>query len=295
MRERFTSVVTDLLDGDTRTAVVLAVIGHAGFEESGATRRHPRRVIDVGIREQAMVGVAAGLALEGMRPFVHSYAPFLVERPFEQIKLDLAHQGVGSVLVSIGASFDAAAEGRTHQSPGDVALASTIPGMRIEVPGHPDEVESMLRRAARTDELTYIRLSTQANRAALVADGSIGVARIGTAGAATVLAIGPMLDPVLEAVADLDMTVLYSSTAKPLDRAGLMAARTGDALAVVEPYLEATSAAEVLSAIGPSCVKTAWIGIRHGELRRYGTPEDHRVAQGLDPGAIRARIARDLM
>jgi transketolase len=83
MRERFYQVTSALLDTDPRLAVVLAAIGSDGFE--AAQRRHPDRVINLGIREQLLVSVAGGLALAGMRPVAHTFAPFLVERPFEQI------------------------------------------------------------------------------------------------------------------------------------------------------------------------------------------------------------------
>jgi transketolase len=122
MRETFIHTTTALLDDDPRTAVVLADISLDGFAR--AAKRHPDRVVNVGIREQLMLGVAGGLALTGLRPYVHSYAPFVIDRAYEQIKLDLDHQRVGAVLVSIGASYDASEEGRTHQSPGDVALRS---------------------------------------------------------------------------------------------------------------------------------------------------------------------------
>ena len=113
MRETFIATTSALLDEDPRTAVVLADISAEPF--APAARRHPDRVVNVGIREQLMVGVAGGLALTGLRPYVHSYAPFLIDRAYEQIKLDLGHQDSGAVLVSIGASYDGAAEGYTHQ------------------------------------------------------------------------------------------------------------------------------------------------------------------------------------
>src|SRR5450755_1566921 len=125
MRERFAAVTSDLLAGDPRLAVVLADISADLFRPAAA--RHPDRVINVGIREQLLISVAGGLSLAGMRPIAHTFASFLIERPFEQIKLDLNHQDVGAVLVSAGASYDDAAYGWTHQAPGDVALLDTLP------------------------------------------------------------------------------------------------------------------------------------------------------------------------
>src|SRR5262245_36136934 len=125
MRERFTSVTPGLLAADPALALVLADVPAGLFEP--ARMRYPGRVLNLGIREQLLVSVAAGLALAGMRPIAHTFASFLVERPFEQIKLDLNHQNVGAVLVSAGGSYDYSGSGRTHQAPGDVALLDTLP------------------------------------------------------------------------------------------------------------------------------------------------------------------------
>src|SRR6478736_471953 len=190
MRQRFTRVTTEALDTDPRLAVVLADIGDEAFELAGARLRHPHRLINVGIREQLMISVAGGLAQEGMRPVVHSYAPFLVERPFEQIKLDLGHQDVGALLVSTGASYDASAEGRTHQAPGDVALLGTLPGFAVHVPGHPDEVEELLLREFARDGRAYIRLSGEVNAEARPVE-QVTMVREGRPGDPLVLAVGP--------------------------------------------------------------------------------------------------------
>lgn len=287
MRDTFVAATSALLAEDPRTAVVLADISADAFEP--ARRRHPDRVLNVGIREQLMTGVAGGLALTGLRPYVHSYAPFLVDRAYEQIKLDLGHQDVGAVLVSIGASYDASAEGYTHQSPGDVALLDTLDGWTVHVPGHADEVPALLREAARTDDRVYVRLSAQQNGQAYQPTPTIKVVRHGWHGAPVVLAVGPMLDPVLAAVRGLDVTVAYTLTPRPLDTAGLRALVSRDVI-VVEPYLAGTSSRLVAAALADMPHRELHLGVGRTEERRYGTPADHARWHGLDPAGLRASI-----
>jgi len=289
MRTVFAETATALLDEDPLAAVVLAEISADMFGKAAA--RHPDRVLNVGIREQLMVSVGGGLALAGMRPIVHTYAPFLVERAYEQVKLDLGHQGVHAVLVSIGASYDAARAGRTHQAPEDVVLMDSVPGFSVMVPGHPAEVEPLLRGAfGRLDSgSAYLRLSTEANVEARPVSASLQVVRRGRR--AVVVAVGPVLDAVLEAVADLDVTVAYATTVRPFDAEGLRSLEGGSgAVVLVEPYLAGTSAFAVASALASRPHRLLSLGVPRGELRRYGTPADHAAAHGLDAAGIRRSV-----
>lgn len=293
-REQFVATMTDALDQHERAALVLADISADRFLP--AALRHPGRVVNVGIREQAMIGVAAGLSLAGLRPVVHSYASFLVERPFEQIKLDLGHQDLGAVLVSIAASYDASGEGRTHQSPGDVALLDTIPGFRVHLPGHVAEVDALLRRAVAGEERVYLRLSEQSNRqpwgGARPSAGGMSVVRAGSLG--TVVAVGPLLDPVLEATEGWDVTVLYAATIRPLDGATLLGTLVRPDVVVAEPLLAGTSVAQLSAALGHLPHRLLALGVSDPELRRYGTPGEHAAAHGLDADGMRGAIGRFL-
>jgi transketolase len=288
MRERFVQVMSELLDEDPRLALVLADITDEAFEP--ARRRHPARVINVGIREQLLISVAGGMALAGLRPVAHTFASFLVERPFEQIKLDLNHQGAGAVLVSSGGSYDQPAYGRTHLSPGDVALLGTLPGWTVHVPGHPVEAERMLRAAAATSDLVYLRLSALCNAAPLAADaGTFTVLRRG--GQGTVVAVGPLGDAVIEAAAGLDVTVLYAATIRPFDHRALRATLAAPVVILAEPYLAGTSAGAVTEALADIPHRVLGLGVGREELRRYGTASEHQAAHGLDAASLRASIA----
>lgn len=290
MRDRFIATTTRLLDEDPRLALVLAEISRDGFEQ--AERAHPDRVVNVGIREQLLIGAGSGMALTGVRPIMHTFASFLVERPFEQVKLDLGHQGVGGVLVSAGASYDWPAGGFTHMAPGDVALLDTLDGWTVHVPGHPDEAEALLRRAVTGDDRVYVRLSLQSNsRGRPVTDAGFSTVRRGSGG--VVIAVGPMLDNVLAAADGLDVTVLYATTVRPFDTAGLRRAAGGGTAAdvvVVEPYLAGTSTTAANDALSDMPHRVLGLGVGRRELRRYGQMEEHLVAHGLDAHSLRQRI-----
>ena len=295
MRDVFIAETGQLLDENPRLALVLADISAGEGRFAQAAADHPDRVINVGIREQLMVGAAGGLALTGMRPIAHSYAPFLVERAFEQIKLDFGHQGASGILVSVGASYDWAEGGYTHFSPRDVALFDTIPGWTVHVPGHPDEVAEPLRAAAAGDDQVYLRLSLRRNEQAHAnSDGRLSVLRRGSR--ATVVAVGPMLDNTLAATEGLDVTVAYTNTVRPFDTQTLreLGATTDNTYALVEPYLAGTSDHVLTTALGDRPHRLLSLGVGKADLHRFGTADDHDTWHGLDPAGIRASVSKFL-
>jgi transketolase len=290
-RQTFARTAAELVEEDLSVALVYAEI--SGQYLTGVRRRHPDRVINVGIREQLLVDVGAGLALAGMRPIVHTFGSFLVERAFEQVKLGFSHQDVGGVLVGAGGSVDVSSGGRTHQSPGDVALVDTLPDWTVHVPGHADEVAASLRQAVADDGRHYLRVVGQQNATPFpVRPGRLHVVRRGAG--ATVVAVGPMLDQVLAAVEGLDVSVLYANTVRPFDARGLRAVLGTPEVVLVEPYLAGTSSRSVADALVDVPHRLLALGIGRDELRRYGRPEEHLAAHGLDPAGLRASITRFL-
>jgi transketolase len=284
-RVQFGRTASDLLDEDLSTMLVFAEISARFF--SDAIRRNPDRVVNVGIREQLLVNVGAGLALTGLRPIVHTFGTFLVERAFEQIKLGFGHQGVGGVLVGGGGSFDASAAGRTHQAPGDVALLDTLPDVVIHAPGTVHEADVVLRRAVADEGLHYVRIVEQTNADSFAGPG-LHVVRRGSG--ATVIALGPVLDDVLAATADRDVTVLYAHSVRPFDQATFRQTLTAPEVVLVEPWLAGTSAHVVSEALRDVPHRLLSLGTRRRELRHYGTPAEHQRAHGLDAAGIRRSL-----
>jgi transketolase len=288
MRTQLARSATELVETDPRVAVVLAEISVDRFDR--AFQIAPERVINVGIMEQTLVGVGAGFAMEGFHTIVHTMAPFLVERPFEQVKLDFGYQGLGGTLASVGAPYDYGTEGGTHHSPGDVGVVLTVPATEVLVPGCAAELDSLLRGTYADGRLTYLRASVAQNDVAFdVAPGRLDVVRRGSL--ATVVAIGPLLSRTLAACEGLDVTVLYTTSVAPFDAQGLAAVVGDDPLVVaVEPFYDGTLLPALADALRHVPSRFASIGVPRRFITSYGTREEHDRELGMDTAGIRRRV-----
>ena len=153
MRRRFGSVIADLADRDSRIYVIAGDIGYRVFDEY--RDRHPSRFINIGICEQSMIGVSAGLALEGLMPWVYTITPFLIERPFEQLKLDVDQQQANVKLIGYA---DYPTLGPTHSELDAKRLMQLLTNINSSYPKNGDEAESAIRRAYAEDGPHFISL-----------------------------------------------------------------------------------------------------------------------------------------
>lgn len=288
MREAATSTIVDLFRRDERVAVVMADISLEQLRP--AVEHDPRRAINVGIMEQSAIGVAAGFALEGFQPIVHTIAPFLTERPLEQIKLDFGYQGLGGLFVSVGASYDYGESGATHHAPGGVQVLGSIPGMEVLLPGTPQETAQLVAGAYANGHPTYLRTSTVENDDPVeLAPGGLTLVRRGTD--VTVVVAGPFLSRTLAALHGIDATVLYATTLLPLDRETLAReAAPASEVVLVEPLYEGTTAAQVAEALAHRPTRLLSIGVPRQFIHGYGKTDEHDRALGLDMTSIRERI-----
>lgn len=286
MRQQFTATVTSLEERDERVVLLLNDIGVWAFRHLKAA--YPNRVHNLGILEQASIGVSAGLALTGYIPVFHTIAPFIVERGYEQLKDDFGYQNLNGNFVSVGASFDYSALGMTHYCPGDVGALMQIPNMQIVLPGTAKEMDCLMTQAYDNGSPTYFRLSESSN--VMEHEVLFGRAVVVKQGAkATVLAVGTMLSPVMEAVADLDVTVLYYTTVRPFDREALVQNMPTNKILLCEPYYSGALATEIIMTYHDNPVRMNFVGLSCEVPKTYGTVQENMAVFGMDAKSIREK------
>ena len=287
MRKEFATVMEQELFTNPMSALLLGDIGVFGHRES--FKKFPDRVFNIGILEQSMVSVAAGMALGGISPTIHTIAPFLVERAFEQIKIDFGYQSLGGNIVTVGASLDYAALGATHHCPGDVGMMLNIPGSEIYVPGTAKEFSDQYGWSCRNEKVSYFRLSEKTNKNPIKTTYQNGFL-VKKGKLLTLLAIGPMLDMVVDATRDLDVTVLYYNCISPFDAELLRSNLNSNKLFIVEPFYQNTMTSVVQQYLSDRAVMIRSKGIPRKFITNYGKTDEHYEEFGLTSRGIRSDI-----
>jgi transketolase len=158
MRNQFADTFYQIGQADPRLCIIVADISPAG---SMAKFRSdfPRRFINTGVSEQIMIGMAAGMAQRGLRPFAYTIATFTLYRPFEMVRDDLCYQNLPVTIVGIGGGVTYSTLGATHHAQEDVSIACSIPNMNVIAPCDPTETEAATRWCAQQEVgPVYLRL-----------------------------------------------------------------------------------------------------------------------------------------
>lgn len=290
MRKQFIKSLQDILYSDDNTALLLGDIGVFGFRNE--LKNIPNRVYNIGILEQSTVSLAAGLSSIGITPFVHTIAPFMVERALEQLKIDFGYHGLGGNFISIGASYDYSALGCTHHCPGDILSLSSIPNMQIVVPGTSGEFDSLLKQSYNNNFPTYYRLSEFENQESYNFD--FGQAKIIKKGKlATLICVGNMLQSVLDATKEIDVTILYYNTIIPFD-IDTLRNNYNSKIIVCEPFYEGSINYHITSCLQDKYISIYNIGVPRKFLKNYGTKQEHDFNNMLDVNNIKTRILQCL-
>jgi transketolase len=156
MRNAFADTLTKLAQEDSRVVLLSGDIGNKLFDNF--KKVDASRFYNCGVAEANMMGVAAGMALNGLRPVIYTITPFTTTRCFEQIRVDVCYHHAPVVIVGTGSGLSYAELGPTHHSLEDMAILRTLPGMCVLAPCDATELELMLRAALQQDRPVYIRI-----------------------------------------------------------------------------------------------------------------------------------------
>jgi len=238
----------------------------------------------MGVCENALVSVAAGLGAQGFHPFVHTIAPFITERSLEQIKLDMCYNEFGGNILSCGASFDYAWDGATHHCYSDLEILRLLPGMEVIQPGSRKELDTLLRSQYNNGRPTYFKLSDHPHTIDLNVEFGRAVVMKDAGAALTVVTAGPLLANVLEACKDLSVNLVYFHTIKPIDTEVLARFRHTQFLVVHDGFGLREAINEMPG------IRTWYHGLPDQFCVWYGTVHDIRRRIGLDPAGIRQAV-----
>lgn len=297
MREAFSNALVRLALADPKVLLLTGDHGYALFDEF--RKRCPDQYINAGIAEQNMVGMAAGLARVGFRPFVYGLAAFVPIRTVEQIKLDIAHDDLPVVLLGDGAGFVYSHLGTSHQSTEDIACTRAIPGLEVLSPADRFEMTASMDYAYAANGPVYLRMGksdrgdVHAGPTGTLRSGGLLKVCDGRADRPGLIATGSMVRTAVDIAAELDLAVWSAPVLKPLLADEVCAAARATAgLVTLEEHsvLGGLGAAvtEITSEHQPTRVLRIGVPDRFSE--HCGTHAYLLREHGLDTDSVRAKV-----
>jgi transketolase len=305
MRNAFAKQITQLAQQDERVVLLSGDIGNRLFDDFKA--KCPGRFFNCGVAEANMIGMAAGMAMSGLRPFCYTITPFITYRCMEQIRVDVCYHDVPVVIVGTGAGLAYASLGATHHSCEEMGMLRLLPGLSVVAPADAHEVNGALTAALQHQHPVYIRIGKKGEPLVHAAPPAftLGKAIQMRAGdEVALLSTGTVLPEALAAAdllakAGISAHVASVHTVKPLDLDLLTKLSAGCKLIVtIEEH-------SILGGLGGSVAE--WLAERpspRARLVRCGTADEflHETGEqeqarehyGLTAHAIAERVRQEL-
>jgi transketolase len=303
MRTAFVEELTRQARENPAVILLTGDLGYTVFEAFQA--EFPERFINCGVAEANMIGTAAGLAREGMRPFVYSFIPFVIFRALEQIRIDVCYHDLPVTIVGLGAGYSYGDMGATHHALEDIAVSRSLPGMCVICPGDPWEVRGAVNALSAHNGPAYMRLAKRGEPAVHEAEAG-GEFQIGRAiviqegGAIALVATSNMLSTAVEAARVLESahgirpTVVSMHTVKPLDEFCVRRlSETCRAIFTIEEHSVlgglGGAVSEVVASIPTRCAVHR-IGVPDRFAHVSGSQAFYRKQCGLTPDGVVRRV-----
>ncbi len=288
MRKQFITTTEIIFKKYKNPILLLGDIGVFGFRN--LLKKFSQRAKNIGILEQATISFAAGLSKMGFIPIVHTIAPFIVNRAFEQIKIDFGYQKLKGKFVTIGSSYDYAALGCTHHCPDDVNLMLNIPNMQVVVPGNSKEFEEIFFKTFNQKDPFYFRLTDKENNYPLkVKFGKIN--HIQTGSQLTLILVGPVLNYIdFNLLKSYNINIIYVTTLRPLDTINLKKINKNiSKFLIIEPFYSSYLESKLLEIFNKKIIIKN-ISVPYKFLTNYGTKKEHDIKNGFFMKSIKKKI-----
>jgi transketolase len=294
LRDTFARTLYQVAKQKSNVFIVVADISPAG-SMAPFREEFPEQFINVGVAEQTMISLCAGLALRGCTAFAYTIATFSLYRPFEQVRIDLCYQNLPVTVVGIGGGVSYSTLGGTHHAQEDIAVVGAIPNIAVIAPCDPLETEAAVWVCAERKGPTYLRLG-KAGEPNFTAEApepfEFGkIRKIKDGQDACLIAYGPIMKMAFDVAAKLERekgrsVAIYSAhTVKPLDNEGVRRILENfETVAVVEEH-------SVRGSLGGQVKQLAWdaqakcklhtFSLKDEFIHQFGSQNDMWKAHGL--------------